>query len=173
MDTALVQESAGIGALGVQWSAFLFQILNFAILLGLLRAFAYKPILGILERRRQTIEESLQNAATIETTKIALDKEKQAVLTEARQHAERIIEGSKQQANKLIAAAEETARTRADQLVAQAEAQIEQATEVAREELKAEAVELVVAATEKIIDVKLDPEKDAELIQAALTEAAK
>jgi len=168
----MTETVTGIAALGVDWRALLFQILNFAVLLGVLRAFAYRPIVAVLERRRQTIEESLQNAATIEATKTALAIEQQAVLAHAREQAEQIIAGSKQQAATIVAAAEAAARERAEQVAAQAEAKIEQEITAARADLRAEALGLIAAATEKIIDVQLDPKKDAALIQAAIREAA-
>src|SRR5688500_12596293 len=86
------EASGGIGALGVDWRALLFHVFNFALLLGLLRAFAYKPIMAVLEQRRQKIEESLKNAATIAATKASLEQEQRAVLAHARTEAQRLVE---------------------------------------------------------------------------------
>lgn len=163
-------ESAGIGALGLDARALLFQIINFALLLWLLRRFAYKPIVSVLEARRQRIEESLRTAQTIEATRAALESEKHAVLTQAQQQAQAVVERGKQHAKELVAQAEAKASEKAEQLVAQAEAKIEQEVLAAQRGLKHEVVQLVALATEKIIEEKLDANKDTALIERALKE---
>jgi len=169
-ETHQATEGAGIGAIGLDARALLWQIVNFAILLFLLKKFAYKPIVNVLEARRQRIEESLKSAKNIEITRAALASEKQAVLSLAQQQAEAAVARSKQQAKEIVAQAEVKATEKAAQLLTQAEAKIEQEVLVARQGLKHEAVQLVALATEKIIDEKLDAKKDAALIERALKE---
>ena len=48
--------------LGINWKLFLSQTVNFFILLFVLRAFAYKPILEIIKKRKEKIEEGLAKA---------------------------------------------------------------------------------------------------------------
>jgi F-type H+-transporting ATPase subunit b len=167
-ETHSAAESGGISALGLDGRAILFQLLNFAILLGLLRAFAYKPIVAILEERRRTIAESLRNAETIAATKAQLAAEQQAVLARARAEAAQLVEQGKERSSALISAAEQAAGERAAQLVSQAEARIENEVATARQGLRAEAVNLVAAATEKMIDTKLDVKADVALITKAV-----
>ena len=50
---------------GFDWAHFGAQIINFLIVAGLLYKFAYKPILNVLEERKQRIAESLANAQKI------------------------------------------------------------------------------------------------------------
>ncbi|MEX2054815.1 MAG: F0F1 ATP synthase subunit B [Candidatus Andersenbacteria bacterium] len=165
-------ESAGIGAIGLDARALLWQIVNFAILLFLLKRFAYKPIVNVLEARRQRIEESLKSAQTIEATRAALESEKRTVLSQAQQQAEEVVARGKQHAKEIVALADVTATQKAAQLVTQAEAKIEQEVLTAQQGLKHEAAQLVALATEKIIDEKLDAKKDAALIERALKEVS-
>ena len=166
-----VAQAGGIGALGIDWRSLLFQVLNFAILLGLLRAFAFRPIIKILEERRRKIEESLKNAATVAAAKAAMEQERRTLLATARAEAERLVGQGKERGVVLVAAAEEKAQERSAQLLAQAEQRIANQVAAARAELSREAMQLVVAATEKVIEVKLDPAQDAELIRAAIKAA--
>lgn len=165
---AATETHTGIGALGLDWRALLFQVLNFVILLGLLRAFAYRPIMAVLESRRQTIEESLRNVQMIAATKTALEQEKKALLAAARTEAERFVDQGKTRGEQVVAAAEEKAQERVAELIAHGEARLAEEVALVRQGLKAEALSLVVAATEKIIDIKLDPVKDEELITKAI-----
>ena len=169
-EAAAATEGAGLGALGLDARALLFQVLNFSILLALLRLFAYKPILNILEQRREKIEEGLRNANDISKIRAELEKEKGDVINEAQQQAQNIIGQSKQQAAELVRAADAKAAARMEASVKQAESKIEQELGVARTSLKKEMLSLVALATEKVAGQKLDKETDAELVKQALKE---
>ncbi|MDP3997387.1 MAG: F0F1 ATP synthase subunit B [Candidatus Andersenbacteria bacterium] len=174
---ALASESApeaatGIASIGLQWQSLLLQIVNFAILLLLLRLFAYKPILNVLETRRRKIAEGLANAQDIAKTKQRLETDKAAILNQARQDAQDIIAASRTQAKQIIQDAENTAGTKAKQKLTQAAAQIKQEVTTARDGLKQEMRTLVALATEKIIGAKLESSRDRELIEEAIKSAA-
>ena len=49
------ESSGGLGALGINLSALLFELINFAILFWILKRFAYQPILNALEQRLSLI----------------------------------------------------------------------------------------------------------------------
>src|ERR1043166_3306187 len=82
------------------WNPWLFfsQVISFAIVALLLRRFAYKPILAVLEERRRRIAEGLLNA----------DKIKQQ-LAEAEQRYAEILAKGNAQAQKMIDEARESA----------------------------------------------------------------
>lgn len=166
-------EAGGISALGLDAKALLFQLVNFALLLGLLRAFAYKPILNVLRSRQQTIAKSLTQAQEIEQGKAELAVHKQQVVAEARGHAQEIVTQSKYRAAEIVQAAEIEARHRAEQIVEQARARLEQEAAAIRAGLKHEALRLVADATQAIVDVKLDKKQDEKLIQDAIKQASK
>lgn len=166
--TQATAESGGFSAIGVNLTSLLFQVINFAILLWLLRRFAYKPILNILQARRETIEESLRNAADIEATKKNLLAEKARILKEAEQQAAAIIARTKEQASETLTRAEEQATTRATQILEQAEATLQQEITQAKVALKQEMAQIVTKATEKLIKQKMDSSADEALITEAI-----
>lgn len=170
-ETHQAAEASGIGAIGLDARALVFQLVNFAILLFLLRLFAYKPILKVLQGRRQTIEESLKNAAAIERAKAELQNEQKRVITEARREAQDIAAQSQERAASIVTAAEAEARHKAEQIVAQGHAQVAQEAMKLKAELKHETLQLVAQATEAIIDIKLDPKQDAALIEKAIAQS--
>jgi len=162
--------ATGIGALGLDVKALIFQIINFGILLVVLRLVAYKPILAVLDSRRRKIEESIRTADELERAKAALATEREAIIRVAHEHAQQILQRTEQQTRELVAAAETEAARRAQQIRTQAQAAIQAEIETARTQLKRETASLVVAASEKILRHKLDAKADAALIHEAVHE---
>src|SRR3989344_888148 len=67
--------AAGAQALGIDGKLLTAKIVNFIILVFVLRKFVYQPLLGLLEKRRQTIEERMKKAEEIETRFSAFKEE--------------------------------------------------------------------------------------------------
>jgi len=90
-----------INNFGIQPYLLVAQIVNFLILFYLLKRFAFKPIITILEKRRREIELGLKNA---EEGKQALEKaleEEKKILQKAQTEAQKIINDSKNQADRM------------------------------------------------------------------------
>ena len=51
----------------LNWSTFILEIINFVILVWLLKHFFYKPVMNIIEKRKQNIEDTLAKAETVRT----------------------------------------------------------------------------------------------------------
>src|SRR5512140_2332751 len=77
---------------GVDWSHFMAQVISFIIVVVLLQRFAYKPILQVLEQRRQRIAEGLANADRIKQELARTEAARQEVLNQANLQANRLIE---------------------------------------------------------------------------------
>lgn len=169
-DHAVTAATGGLGALGLDWKALLFQVINFAVVLVVLRLVAYRPILKILEARRQRIEESLKNATAIEAARKALTQKQAEILEQSQQQAQVLIAKSQKRAEEILAQAKTEAGEKAKQILDQAQAQLTQELKEAKADLKQEAAALIAAATERILQKKLDQKSDAELIKRTLAE---
>ena len=156
------------GKLGIDWKLLIAQVINFAILFFVLKRFAYKPILGILERRRTTVEKSLVDAKKIEERLGALEQERETVLGKARAEAHTIVESATKDATAFVARAKEETKAETAVMIAKAQQDVERMKESVVAEAKNEIADLVVASAEKIIRVKLDPASEKELIRNAL-----
>jgi F-type H+-transporting ATPase subunit b len=170
---AAEHSEGGIAALGLNWQAFLFQLITFVIVLLVLRKFVFGKLTATIEGRRDAVEKSLTDAAK---TADELKKSEQAIaalLAEARTEAEALVAAGHKEAVQMVEEAERKAAARAEHIVTEAKAQMDVEVAKAREALKTETATLVALATERIIREKLDPTKDAALIKAALSEAAK
>ena len=162
------ESSSGIGALGVDGKAFLIQLITFGLAFLVLQRYAFKPIIRMLEQRRQTIESGVALGEEMQKKQVELEKQVDTALAKARKDADGIIADARDAAKTVGADLEAKAKQRADGLVAAAEDRIAQDTKRARLKLEKELVGLVAEATEAVIGEKVDAKKDAKLIDAAL-----
>lgn len=165
-----VAAPAGIAAIGLDVKALLFQVVNFGILLWLLRRFAYKPLVQILEARRLRIEESLATAERLDAEKAKLATARQQTLAAAEQQAAAVISEARQQAATLIGDARRQAESEGQRLRQQTEAELERQRTDTKESVRREMVGLIARATEKVIDQKIDRTTDQRLIERAIQE---
>src|SRR3989344_3778299 len=86
---------------GVNPILLLAQIVNFTILLLLLKKFFYKPILKVLEERKHKIETSIKQAEEIQTKLLETESRQQRIIGEAEAQASKIIEEAKEASKKI------------------------------------------------------------------------
>jgi F-type H+-transporting ATPase subunit b len=124
---------------GVNWPHLLAQIVSFGIVCAVLYKLAYRPILEILEARRQQIASGLANADKIKAELTRIESERQDVLTKAGAEGKALIEDARaaaarvqaEETRKAVAAAEqvlvrarEAAATERAQMLADARREI-------------------------------------------------
>ena len=143
---------------GVDWPHLVAQIVSFGIVCAVLYVLAYKPILRILEARRQQIAAGLANAAKIKAELTRIDAERLGVLAKADAEGKRLIEEARNAAARVHADETRKAIVAAEQILsrAQAETQRERAQMLA--EIKREVGRLVVQTTAKVTGRILTPD---------------
>src|SRR6266481_378066 len=80
---------------GVDWAHLGAQVISFAIVCAVLYKFAYRPILKMLEERRQQIAQGLENAAKIKAELDRTETQRQEVLAQAQILAAKFIEDAR------------------------------------------------------------------------------
>ena len=160
--------SSGIGALGLNWKAFIFQLITFAIVVWFLNKFVVKNLFKVIDARQKEIEAGLERSkkASLKLENAGANAEK--ILKEARAQAEDLIHTANNEAASLIKAVEEKAAKKSERIVSDARAQLNVEVEKARIALKKENAKLIAQATEKVISEKMDSAKDQQLISEAL-----
>jgi F-type H+-transporting ATPase subunit b len=166
------EQTSGLGALGVDGKAFLVQLITFGLAFLVLKKWAFKPILKVLQDRRETIEKGVALGEQMQKDKAVLEAKIVDSLHEARVQADKIIADAHNAGREAIQNAEEAARTKAEVVLAQAADRIKQDTGLARKRLEGELAGLISEATEAIIHEKIDVKKDAQLIDRALKGAS-
>lgn len=162
------ESAGGLSALGLNWQSFLFQLITFVIVLLILRKFVFGKLVATLDSRQKAVEDSIKNAQETEEKLKNAEKTIAGMLTEARKQADDIVATGHKEAAKMVEDAEAKAAAQAEHIVTEAKSQMDVELAKAREALKKDTVRLVAQATEQIIQEKLDPAKDAKLIESAL-----
>ncbi|MFQ5702240.1 MAG: F0F1 ATP synthase subunit B [Acidobacteriota bacterium] len=142
----------------------IWTIVTFTVLLILLRAVAWKPILGILDQREKVIRDSLEQARKAKEEAESLMARHREMLGKARQEVASLIEKGQRDAEQCRAEILERARREAEERARQFAEELERQKNAAIREIRAEAVDLVVAASSRIVRASLDDEKHRALI---------
>jgi F-type H+-transporting ATPase subunit b len=158
-DNPLVQPDPGL---------FIWTIVTFLVLLGLLAKFAWRPLLQALDSRQESIRKSLDDARQAKQELERLQQESVQIIRQARVEADAIITRSRGDADRLREEMKQKARVEADAIVKNAERQIQLETTRALQQIRTEAVDLSVMIASKIIQRNLSKEDNERLIDEAL-----
>src|SRR6058998_3123678 len=168
--TAMVRDTAETFG----WNPWLFlsQVISFVIVALLLRRFAYKPILAVLEERRRKIEEGQLNAEKIKKELAEAEKRYQEILAKANADAQRMIDEARESAAHLSERKQQEAIGAAEQIIAKAREAAALEHEHTMESLKRELGRLVVDTTAKVTGKVLTPEDQRRLQEEAARQVA-
>ena len=150
--------------LGINLGFFLFQVLNFLVLVVLMYAFAYGPILKMLENRKKKIAQGLEDAQVAAEARANAEKE-----------AREIIAKAQAEANQKIREASDRAETAAKDILSRAETDAAKAREAALADatlerdriladVRGQIAALSMAATQRLIGDALDERRQRALI---------
>jgi F-type H+-transporting ATPase subunit b len=145
-------------SLGVYWPKLVAQLVNFAIILFILWKFAYRPVLKLLEERRQRVAEAMINAQKAREELARTEAQRQQVLAETNAQANKLIEEARADAARVREQETQKAIREAEQIVSKAReaAALERVRMLA--EVKRELGRLVIATTSKVTGKVLTPE---------------
>jgi F-type H+-transporting ATPase subunit b len=135
---------------GVDWPHLGAQMISFGIVCAVLYALAYKPILRILEARRQQIAGGLANAAKIKAELARIEVERQDVLTQAGSEGKQLIDEARAAAARVQAEETQKAIAAAEQIVVRARETAERERARMLAELRREVGRLVVQTTASV-----------------------
>lgn len=148
-------------------------IITFVIVLVILRATAWKPLLGALTAREEKIRSSLKDAQDAQEQARALLEENRRQLALAEEQSQRIIREGRDMGERLKAEILEKANTSARSAVAQAREEIQREKESALTQLRSEVADLAIQAAGKILDANLDTAKQRALVDAVIRDINK
>ena len=139
----------------------IFQILNLLLLMVLFKKYLFKPVTEILEKRQAEIECHYQEAQQAETDAKAMKADYESKMAGARQEADRVIKTATESANAMSASIVEDARTQADQLKRRAQTEIDLERRRAFDEVKGELSGIALDIASQVIEREVN-EKDHE-----------
>jgi len=150
--------------LGLNLGYLLVQIFNFLILFVVLRVWVYKPILGLLEKRRENIAQGLEDARVAAEARASAEKE-----------AAKIVAEAQAEASKIVREANDRAQDVTKEVKAEAEAEVAKLRETALGDaevernrilgdLRGQVAALSIAATQKLVGEALDEKRQRALL---------
>ncbi len=150
--------------LGLNLGSVLIQILSFGIIFVVLRAWVYKPLMGMLDKRRKTIAQGLEDARVAAEARANAERESNKILAEAQIKAAEVMREATERAE--AAAREVRAAADADMAKAreQALAEIEQERNRVLSEVRGQVAALAMAAAHKLIGATLDEKRQHDLL---------
>ena len=145
-------------------ATFFAQILNFLILVAILRALCYKPVVRMIKAREDKIAESLAKADSDVAEAEELKKSYQTQFAEAREKAQAIVD----KAEKVAASNRETSlqdtKREIEQMKKAAQAEIQRDRERAADQLKKEIVALSLLAAGKVVEKNMEASENEALV---------
>lgn len=149
------------------------QIVNFLIILYVLKRFLYKPLFKILKKREELVRESVKKAE--DSAKLlakAQDQEKETI-KKAQETAKQIIKDAKDQSEEILKQAEVTTKQQTDKMIQDAKEQIALETSQAQAKLDTYVVNLSLNLLRKSLPNVFSEKEQSEIIEKAMKEMQK
>jgi F-type H+-transporting ATPase subunit b len=135
------------------------QTIIFLIVLFVLGVFAWKPILGALKMREESIEEALQSAERAKEEMANLQASNEKLLAEAKQERDKLLKDAAKLAEDLKNKARLEAKQIGDKMIDEARASIEAEKNDAISQIKDQVAEFSLLITEKLLKKNLSDDK--------------
>ena len=161
----------GLASLGINLPTLVAQIINFAILLGLMYLVAYKPIMRMLDERSRKIKESMEQTEYIKEQAAQAEEESKKRIEEVAKEGQEIIARAVRTGGEVKREAQQEARQEAESLITRARMEIQRERDDAIDELRKEFADLTILAAGKVIDRSLDRQAHRQLIDKVLKES--
>jgi F-type H+-transporting ATPase subunit b len=161
-------------ALGINLPVLIAQIINLAILFAALYFLLFKNFLKTMEERKQKIQQGVEEAeraqaqasraeAVFQERMEQVERERQAIIAQAREEAEQLRAEA-------VANAREEAREEARRILAQEREAFEAQRQQAVADMRSQVIDLVLAATSKVVEESIDERMQRRLIDRFLSE---
>lgn len=155
---------------GVDPILLLAQVVNFTILLVLLRVLLYKPILKVLEERKKKVAKSIKDAEAIEKRLTQTQIEQEELLSKAAQEASKIVNQAKLEAKELAEKTMEEAKKSVNEMLVKNETRLKLERDEMMSSVKAELADLVTQAAAKVLDKSVNEFDNKKLVQETIEE---
>ncbi len=152
--------------LGINPWLLLAQIVNFVVLVVILRLVAYKPIQKMLAERQERIQKAQEEAQAAEKAHMEMEEQRADILAEARREAHKIIAEARDQTKGLKSQALQEAEQKAKRILEKARQDAEAERNRILDEMRGQITALSIAAAQKIIGEELDERRQRALVES-------
>lgn len=141
------------------------QVVNFLVLLFILKRFLYKPILKVLSERRQKIEQSLKNAEEIEKRLLETEQESEKVLAKTAAQAQKMMDDAKKELELLRDEMRQNAKREAEQIIKKGQETAQAQALRMQEEVMSKMAEIVAVGIEKVTGKVLNKNEQKDILE--------
>ena len=152
--------------LGINVPLLIAQIVNFFLLLFILKKFVYKPVLNVLDERAQRVKKSMEDAKKIEDQVKENEKMRIEKLHSTEKECGVILEKAKAEAEKTKQELLAYANMEVEKLINRGKEKLKEEKMKIIEELKQQMASVIVAASTKILERSVDKEDEKKLLDA-------
>lgn len=150
--------------LGINLGYLFVQIISFLVVLVILHAWVYRPVLNMLQERRKKIAQGLEDARVASEARANAEQEAEKVIDQAQEESNRIISEGSERAEQAALEIRQEAEQDAEQTRQAAIAEAEHIKDQALGELRGQVAVLAIAAAHKIVGEALDEKKQHQII---------
>ncbi len=161
----------GLASLGINLPLLLAQLINVAILFGLLYLVAYKPIMKMLDERSRKIKESMEQTEYIKQQAERAEEEAKKRIGAAAKEGQEAVARAVRTGEEVKREAQQKARQEAEALIGRARTEIQRERDEAIDDLRKEFADITIMAAGKVIDRTLDKKAHREIIKKVLDES--
>lgn len=136
---------------GLNWKLLLVQAVNFGVLLVVLWYFLYRPVLAMLDARREKVAQGVHDAEAAHERLAEIEGERDTVLKEATASAETYLQSAKERAQEQASGIVAEAHARAEASLTSAQQRADELKEQALRESKEEIGKAAILAAEAIL----------------------
>ena len=162
----------GITDLGINVPVLIAQVINFTVLLIILRLFVYRPVLKMLDERRERIRSGLEAAEMGKEREAEAQRQSQIEIDTARREGQTIVAQAQQVATRIQEEARQQAQQQQESMLERARSEIQMERDNAIAQLRNEFADLTITAAEKVIGQSLDRAAHQRLIEQALADSS-
>lgn len=167
----LAAEGGG-GLFSVDPGLSLWTIVVFLLVLGVLKKFAWGPILGALDARESGIRDAIAEAQTLKAEAESLMASHRQQLAEARREAQEIVAEGRAAAERMGREIQDKARAEGERLLDRARQEIAREQDAALSRIREESVELALSVASQVLRERLDSDADRALVRQYLSEVS-
>lgn len=156
-------------ALGINGSFLLVQIVNLIIVYVVVSKWIVGPIISMLEKRRETIAQGIEDARVASDARANAEKEAEKIVAEAQAKASQVVREATERATSAAADVKAAAAAEASKAREKALAGVEEERSRILGDLRGQVAALSIAATQKLVGEALDEKRQHTLIAEFFT----
>lgn len=156
---------------GVEWGTVIVTVITFAILLALLKKFAWGPLKEVMDKRERDINRDIDEAEEAKLNAQKLEEENKKTLKQTQDEVQRILEDARVQARKQHEEIIHEANIRANGMIETAQSEINSEKERALADINNQVSELSVLIASKVLKKEISEQDQKELVDKYLNEA--